>query len=404
MPSSFFSGLFAAETENPAELNTRSFAGTMLRLFPNGSFPLWGLLSQQSKARAVSSTHGYFSKTLQFGAVTVNGAIADGVTTAFVVISNASLAVGHVLYNPTTRENLRVTAVNANGTGLTLSRAFGRVAGAAVADTQVLLVIGSAFMQGSDRPTNRGITKIYVPNYTQIFRNAWALTDTARASAVEKGISNISENKQDCAILHSVECESAIVFGQPKMDTTGSEPLHATQGIYDATAQYAAANVATAAGTTDYDQLVELVDPTFAYSTDMGNPNERLVLCGNTAMKVLHKIGRLFGVINRDQQTNSFGMRFTQMVTYRGTLNLMTHPLFNAYSSLAKLALIIDLAAVKLAFLEGRDTKDESYGGPTGTNANGKDSQGGSLTSEFAVELINPAACGVVEGLTAAAA
>lgn len=403
MSSSFFSGVFAAETENPAELNKRSFAATMLRLFPNGSFPLWGLLSQQQKSRAGSSTHGYFSKTMQFGQVIINGALVAG-DTAAVVDSNTGMVAGMVLYNPATRENIRVTAVNSNGTGMTFSRGFGRVAADAIADNQVLICIGTAFMQGSDRPTSRGVTKIYVPNYTQIFRNAWALTRTARASAVEQGISNISENKQDCAILHSVECESAIIFGQPKMDTTGTEPLHATQGVYDAIDQYAPDNTNTAASTTTYDQLVDLVDPAFTYSTDMGNPTERLALVGNTAMKVIHKIGRSFGQVEMMQSETSFGMQFTKFRTYRGTLNLVTHPLFNAYTDLAKLMLIIDLPALKLAYMDGSDTLAEDYGGSGRNNANGVDSEGGSLTSEFAVELINPAACAVVEGLTAAAA
>lgn len=403
MASSFFSGVFAAETENPAELNKRSFASHMLRRFPNGSFPLWGLLSQQAKGRAVSSTHGYFSKTMQFASVTVNGALVAGDTT-FVVDSNTGIVVGMVLYNPTTRENMRVTAVNSNGTGLTMTRAFGRVAADAIADDQVLIVVGSAFMQGSSRPTSRGVTKIYVPNYTQIFRNAWALTDTARASAVEMGMTNIAENKQDCAILHSVECEQAIIFGQPKMDTTGTEPLHATQGIYDAVDQYAPGNTNTAGSTTTYDQLVELVDPAFDYSTDMGNPNERLALCGNTAMKALNKMGRLYGQIHLTQKETGFGMKFSQFTFYRGTLNLLTHPLFNAYTELAKLMLIIDLPGIKLAFLEGRDTLSEEYGGSGRNNANGVDAQGGSLTSEFAVECINPGGCAVVENLTDAIA
>ena len=36
--SSFFTGVFAAEAENPAELNKRSFAAHMLHKYPNGSF------------------------------------------------------------------------------------------------------------------------------------------------------------------------------------------------------------------------------------------------------------------------------------------------------------------------------------------------------------------------------
>lgn len=402
MASSFFSGVFAAETENPAELNMRSFASHMLRRYPNGSFPLWGLLSQQGKSRAKSSTHGYFSKTFQFAKVTITGAESD-VATTLETTSTAGLAIGQVLYNPATRENMRISGIVAN-TSIEVTREFGRVAKAAIDAGQVLIVVGSAYMQGSARPSNRGITKVYVPNYTQIFRNAWAVTDTARASYVEMGMSNVAENKDDCAKLHSIECEQAIIFGQPKMDTTGSEPLHATQGIYDAVDQYAPLNTNTAAATTSYDQFVELVDPAFDYSTDMGNPNTRLAICGNTAMKVMNKMGRLFGQINLTQKETSFGMKFSEFVFYRGQLNLVTHALFNAYTELAKLMIVIDLPALKLAYLDGRDTRPEEYGGTGRNNANGVDGEGGSLTTEFAVELINPGGCAVIEGLTDAVA
>src|SRR5690349_4418470 len=97
---SFFSGVFNASI-NPAELNTRSFAGTMLRLFPNGGFPLWGLLSQQPKSTAKSSTHGYFSKTLNFAATTVTGVILAAEETIDCA-STAGMTAGMVLYNTRT--------------------------------------------------------------------------------------------------------------------------------------------------------------------------------------------------------------------------------------------------------------------------------------------------------------
>src|SRR5574337_811522 len=58
-------------TQNPSELNVRSFAEAILRLFPNGSAPMFALTSQSGKSRAKSSTHGYFSKTMAFLVITM---------------------------------------------------------------------------------------------------------------------------------------------------------------------------------------------------------------------------------------------------------------------------------------------------------------------------------------------
>jgi hypothetical protein len=398
----FLSGVFNT-TQNPAELNARSFAGTMLRLFPNGTFPLFGLLSQTGKSTAKASTHGYFSKTMTFGSVQINHAAYVAAETTLVVDSTTGITPFMVLYNPTTRENMRVITVD-SATQITVTRAFGRVATANIADDQVLIVVGSAFAEGSARPSARGMATVYVPNYTQIFRNAWALTDTARASLAEQGFSNIAENRRDCSLLHSTEAESAIFLGQPKMDTTGTQPVHATQGIYDACDQYAPSHTNTAAATTTYSQLVTLVEPAYEFSTDMGNAKQRVAFVGATAHKVLNDIGRMSGQVVISQEETSFGMQFTSFKFYKGNIAIIEHPLFNAWSALSGLMVIVDLAALKLAYLNGRDTKPEEYGGDGKNNAGGEDSVGGSLTTEFAVELINPYACAVVEGLTAAAA
>lgn len=401
----FLSGVFNT-TQNPAELNARSFAGTMLRLFPNGSFPLFGLLSQTQKSTAKSSTHGYFSKTMTFGVAKINNAGGyNNAATVMVVVSTTGLLAAQVLYNPTTRENLRIVSVD-SATQITVTRAFGRIAAAAIADQQNLLVVGTAYLEGSARPAARGMATVYVPNFTQIFRNAWALTDTARASLAEQGFSNIAENRKDCALLHSTECESAIFFSQPKMDTTGSQPLHSTQGIYDACDQYAPSHTNVAAATTTYNQLVALVEPAWEFSTDMGNTKSRVAFVGAQAMRVLHEIGRLSGQVTISQEETSFGMQFTRFKIYKGIINLIEHPLFNAWAELQKLMVIVELASLKLAYMNGRDTKAEEYGGSgmaNPLNGTGDDAVGGSLTSEFAVELVNPYACAVVEGLTAAA-
>ena len=204
------SGIFNT-TLNPAELNARSFAGTILRLFPNGSAPLFALSSQSGKSKAKASTHGYFSKTLSFIKTTSTVADAAGATTMNVA-STAGMTPFMVLMNTRTRENIRVLTI-ASGTTITVTRAFGRVAAAACTIGDNLIQVGTAFMEGSDRPIARQLSTVYIPNYTQIFRNAWGLTDTARASLAEMGYSNIAESRKDCSMFHSIDAESAILFG-----------------------------------------------------------------------------------------------------------------------------------------------------------------------------------------------
>lgn len=391
---------------NPAELNARSFAATILRLFPNGSAPLFGLTSQTGRSKAKSSTHGYFSKTLSFASCLINnGAGYTNVATVFAVDGPGTTGMTEqmLVYVPRTKEVMRIVSVD-SAAQITVTRSFGRVAAAALVDNDPLVIIGTAFNEGSSRPTARGLTLVYVPNYTQIFRNAWAVTDTARASYAEAGISNIAENRRDCMLFHSIDIESSLFFAQPKMDTSGTQPAHSTQGVIDAVSQYAPANVTTAGGTTTFAQLVTALEPAFLYSSDMGNPKERVFFGGSTAIKVLNDIGKLYGQVQTVNAQTSYGLRFTSFNFYKGTVHMIEHPLFNGIPGMTGLGVLADLAAIKLAYMDGRDTKNEEYGGAaTNNNASGVDADGGSLTTELACELINPFSWGVIFGLTAAA-
>lgn len=404
---SFYTGVFNTG-DNPTELNMRSFASHILRLFPNGSAPIFALTSQTGRSRAKAATHGYFSKTLQFSSVVINQASSpagySSSATTFVVDSNAGILPKMVLHNPTTRENMRVASVNANGTEITVTRAFGRVAAADIADDQVLVVVGNAHEEGSARPLERGLTTIHVPNYTQIFRDAWAVTDTARASYSELGFSNIGESRRDCMLLHSVNIESAILFGQAKMDTSGSQPLHATQGVIDAVEEFAPNNTNTAATTTSFSQWVTLVETAFQYSADMGDPKSRTLFGGSTAIKVINDIARKSGQVFIENGQTQFGLNFTKFVFYKGSIFMIEHPILNGIPEMAGLAVIIDMPCLKLAYMDGRDTRAEDYGGSGRNNANGVDADGGSLTSELAVELLNPQGCAVIYGLQAGVA
>jgi hypothetical protein len=188
------------------------------------------------------------------------------------------------------------------------------------------------------------------------------------------------------------------------MDTTGAQPLHATQGVVDAVEQYAPGNVDTAAATTDFSEWVTLVEPAFQYSADIGDPKSRTLFGGSSAIKTINDLARKSGqVFIQDGQT-SFGLNFTKFVFYKGTIYLIEHPIMNGIPSMSGLAVILDMPALKLAYMDGRDTRPEEYGGSGRNNANGVDAEGGSLTTELAVEMINPNGCAVIYDLTAGVA
>lgn len=403
--------------QNPPELNVKSFAGTILRRMPNGNAPMFAMTSVIGTTQAKASTHGYFSKTMVFSRI-VTGIESSAVLTTIptAATDGAGLVPGQVLHVPSTGENLRVEYVGVNS--IEVTREFGRVAAAVIPAGSTLIVVGSAHEEGSARPNPRAIATVYISTFTQIFRNAWALTDTARASYAELGYSNIAESKRDCMDFHSVDQESAIFFSQAYMGTKNGTPLHTTQGIIDAIREHAPANVSEMPNpnAVTYDDVIDALLPSFSYSVNVGDNTTRVAFCDATAMRTLQDIGRFFGEVTLTQKETSYGMIFSEFKFFKGRIILREHPLFNGLGINTGMAVIVDVPAVKLAYMDGRNAKVESYGVGGGENSHvprdanaeytgghGVDAQGGSLTSEWALELLNPQGCAVITGLTMAA-
>lgn len=388
----------------PQNLNALSFAQAITRLMPNGSAPLFGLTSLLKDETASNIEHGYFSKTMIFPSVQLNGAIADGTVTTLTVDSNADIVPGDLLLVDTTQEVVLVTATPTTTT-LTVQRGVGTVAAAAIADNIVLRTIGNAFEEGSTRPSAVNIVAERYVNNTQIFRNSWAVTKTAAAIPQIAGSGNVAESKQDCAAFHAMAIEKALFFGQKFMGTRNGQPFHTMEGILPRVLAAAPGNVTTLGSTTNWTQLEAALDPTLQTVTDPKGGNIRTMFVGGTARRVLHSIARLNSSYQITTAETAWGLQIDTIKAPRGTFEIIEHPLFNAYgaaSSWAKMAVICDLNAFSMAYL--RKTSDAAYNASGALVDNGIDAEGGTLTTELTCCIKNPAAFGVIYNFTAGAA
>ena len=386
------------------DLAAKSFASMITRLMPNGTAPLFALTSRLKDEIALQIQHGYFSKTMVFPQLTLNAAVADGVATAFTVLSTTGIVAGMLFRHETTFEQVMVTAVN-SGTTLTVRRAVGTVAGAAMGNTTRLFMSGNAYEEGSSRPTAVHIIADPFTNYTQIFRNSWALTDTVRATLVIAGESNVSEDKADCAAFHAADIEKALFFGQKYLGTYNNQPLHTMDGLINITTVNAAGNVTTLGATTNWTQLEAALDPMFNQVTDPKTGNERTAFVGGVALRTINNICRLNSTYFVDGQRNEWGLRFATIRTARGTVHLVEHPLFNTNNVWNKMAVIVDIPTFALAYLGNRRTMHRTYNQDGSTaQDNGVDAVGGTLTTELTMLEKNPAANGILYNFTAAAA
>lgn len=393
------------------DLAKKSFAQMITRLMPNGKAPLFGLTSMLPTDTAVQTEHGFFTKTMLFPQLTVSAAGQAATDTIFTVTSTTNVLPNMIMRVDTTGENIIVNAV-VSGTQVSVIRGVGTVAAQSIAASVNLWQVGNAFEEASTRPSSLIINPVRITNFTQIFRNTWAISDTVRATMMIAGETNVAESRQDCAAFHAADIEKGIFFGQKSQGTRNGQPFRTMDGLINIVGNlayypsyFSAVNVNTAGGTTNYTQLEGFLDPVFNQATDPKVANERVLFVGGTAKRVINNIGRLNGTYYLTDGQTSWGLQFSTFKTARGTFNVIEHPLFNSNTSWSKMAVAVDLSTFRLAYLGDRKTQNKEFNEDAAeANDNGIDAVGGTLTTELTTVIKNPPANSVIYNLTAAAA
>lgn len=398
---------------NTAQITTdlakKSFAAMITRLMPNGTAPLFGLTALLKEDTAYQFEHGYFSKTMVFPSFQVSAAgqlIGDTLFTGLTATASANILPGMMLRVDTTGENVLVLAVPAPNQ-ISVQRSVGTVVAVAIAGSVNMWMVGNAFEEASLRPQSMVIVPSRITNYTQIFRNTWAISKTAGATSLIAGSGNMAESRQDCAAFHAADIEKAFFFGQKFLGARNGQPFHTMDGLISIVTANAAGNVSTLGGTTNWTQLEAALDPAFNQMTDPKVPNMRVLFCGGPARRVIHNIARLNSTYYIQGEETEWGLQFDTIKTPRGTFNIVEHPLFNAFGSTstwAKMAIGVDLATFNAAYLQGRKTENQEFNVSGQVVDNGIDAVGGTLTTELTCLVKNPAANVILFNFTAAAA
>jgi hypothetical protein len=378
----------------------KSFSGMIARFMPMGDAPLFGLTSMLKTETALQFQHGYFSKTMIFPSVTLSAqaAIAD---TILNVTSTANIIPGMLLRPDGAATEVMLVQAVIGTAQLVVQRGVGNTAPAIIPISTLCIQVGNASEEGSNRPLAVSIQTVLQTNFTQIFRNTWAVTGTAAETKMIAGDGNISESKMDCAALHAADIEKAIIWGQKYLGMRNNQLFHTMDGILSIVGAQAPANVTTLGATTTFTQLETALDPVFNVRSDQMVGNERLMFVGGVARRILNNIGRLNGTYQLTQGMTEFGLRFSTLNMTRGTFRIIEHPVLNAWgsaASYAKMAIVVDMASFNLAYLGNRKTKAFDIIGEDGVDA-----VGGTLTTEVTTLIKNPQAFAVLYNFTAAA-
>jgi len=318
-------------------------------LEPNGNAPLNALLSMTSSEATDDPEFLNFRDELPERKLIVNGAVASTSTTAITVAAgndNLFAVAGTILVNATTGEVMRCTS-DSTATNLVVERNIGGT-NHQIADAANLFISGSAFEEGASSPTGVSFDASVASNYTQIFRTAFKVTETLRATNLRTGDKE-DEMATKALKMHMQDIERAMFFGKlHESNGSTAQPRRFTGGL---TTQISSViDRTSASGVMNEDTFDrQLIENVFAFGS-----KQKIMFCGAKVAGHLQKFGK--DRWSPETVQGSYGVNLTEYTTFAGSLMVHLHPQFRQVPGMDNAAVIIDFPYLKYRYMEGRDT------------------------------------------------
>lgn len=336
---------------------------------PNGSAPIFALTSRAGKKTVNDPEFAWWDEPNDIVRLQVNGAL--NTTDSAVIVDSADPdatnpervygTAGHLkggdllLVEPAADsatfnyELLEVISVQSD-TSFTVRRGAGGTTAAAIADDRFLLLVGSAYGEGTGAPRAVSRNPIKYRNFTQIFKDTYELTGTANETEFRTGDA-WSNDKKRKMFKHSADIEMAIMFGRPfeTTDPSNGKPKRYMGGLMNYVPKFVFGAAATTA------TLMDQLGSVFDFSTGAGDT--RIVMGGRQALTEINKIISGAGEFQFGNTLKVYGQNFRELVTQDGTFYFKTHPLMSRHPLYKKGLFVLDFDSLKYVNLKNRDTK-----------------------------------------------
>ena len=288
--------------------------------------PLTTLLDQIGQTRSCNTMkfehaeRDYLSKTVQ-----VNGALSDSATA--LVVDNASyVKVNTQIYNKTSGEAVRVTAVNTATNTLTIVRAAGGTVAAAIADNEVLILASEGSEEGvaySDAITNESAL---LTGYLQEFETAIQMSNI-QMTWEEYTNPDWKENMSQAIGEHKEKMEAAFWLGNPELVASGpnNHRIFYTTGIRAFLAANGAANISTITGSLTEAKLSAWLKGVYVY----GNPSKKVLFASPAGRLILNRLGAQN--VETPRSENTFGNAISRVVINGALLKIVETQLFTKW-------------------------------------------------------------------------
>jgi len=322
----------------------------------------------------------------RWDAINNGGGYSDS-DTKIVVDNGDYFAVNFVVKVPRTGEVMLVTIINPDGDNvneLTVVRGFGTTSAAALVDNDALVIIGNASQEGSGKLTIKSTSETPKYNFTQIFKTTFGITNTAAATKMYGG-KDIAYQQNKKGAEHKIDITRSFVFGERKLDTSGTNPKRTTGGLLSFLTEnnYDAGGALTKS---EFDNNISEV--VFKYGS-----KEKIMLCSARLLSVINDWA--FGKLQINQDAEEFGLAIFDYITPHGKYHLMNEQMVLEGAVYGGYGIVIDPANVKYRPLAGRDTKLQ-----TNIQDNDTDAREDQYLTEAGLQVSLPKTHAVITGVT----
>jgi hypothetical protein len=324
-------GIFASHSSIVGDRRTDDFAGRLLMNGFGGTAPMLALSSGMPKEAVRNTEFSWLEDDHISGATLATETVNSSATDVDVADSNIWIP-NSILVVQETGEQIFVSAISGNN--ITISRGFAGTTPASITDGDTLQLISTAFAEGTKgaKPvTQLGESRT---NYVQIFKQAWSITNTAKAIRFSTG-SKAAHNRQMASMYLAEQLERAFMFGRPSVSVQTFEgrnvQLRTSGGIQHAIETFGGHVVAANANSTAGRLNLPTIDAFMRHIFDRnikGFPNERITYTGSYVLGIIQQLVQDIGEYQIKVQESVYGIKVTKLVTFSGELTLLTHPLW----------------------------------------------------------------------------
>jgi len=278
--------------------------------------------------------------------VNTTAAYTNETTIAVSAADGLKIANRDILMNPTTGENILVTAGEGT-TSLTVVRAYGSVAASAIATTDTLSIIGSAAYEGGSSLTSVTSVPDSAYNYTQDFQHIIKLSDI---DAAEKkyGPNTRAYLQAKRMVEHKNMLNAAFWFGQKKLDTTAGKVTHACGGLYGGKgSEGITTNIKDLGGQPITDKaLFDFI----AMVRDYSDGTNLYLFASSTLLTEISLLQ--MRLVRLQQASTKYGINITQLTALGTTVNVVEEKAFNR-NGFPNLGVLVDMNNVKIHYFSG---------------------------------------------------